>query len=172
MQSGSAVILWRVTRSAWRFPTIFSSAMSRPWRSFSGCTNVRARTSLQLWSSPPRIEPGTDRRLFILDGSMAASMSSSQSPTRDRATSRSDLKGAASAFTGVGRYLFLPEVFAAIDEVEATQPRGKELDDIPIMQLLLRRGTLTGCRIHGDFLDVGLPSGYRDADKRLTRRKS
>ena len=83
-----------------------------------------------------------------------------------------DLKGAASAFTGVGRYLFLPEVFDAIDEVEATQPRGKELDDIPIMQLLLRRGTLTGCRIHGDFLDVGLPSGYRDADKRLTRRKS
>ena len=83
-----------------------------------------------------------------------------------------DLRGATSAFTGVGRYVFLPEVFGAIDEVEASLPSGRELDDIPVMQLLLRRGRLTGCRIRGDFLDVGLPTGYREADKRLARRKS
>ena len=82
-----------------------------------------------------------------------------------------ELKGALSAFTGVGRYIFLPEVFAAIDEVDATLPSGKELDDIPVMQLLLRSGRLTGCRIRGDFLDVGLPPGYREADERLGRRK-
>ncbi|HEX3533109.1 MAG TPA: sugar phosphate nucleotidyltransferase [Gemmatimonadaceae bacterium] len=81
-----------------------------------------------------------------------------------------DLKGAASAFTGVGRYVFLPEVFLAIDEVEATLPSGQELDDIPVMQLLLRRDRLTGCRIRGDFLDVGLPTGYREADERLARK--
>jgi UTP--glucose-1-phosphate uridylyltransferase len=82
-----------------------------------------------------------------------------------------DLKGATSAFTGVGRYVFLPEVFSAIDEVEASLPSGQELDDIPVLQLLLRRGRLTGCRIRGDFLDVGLPSGYREADERLARVK-
>jgi UTP--glucose-1-phosphate uridylyltransferase len=80
-----------------------------------------------------------------------------------------DLQGATSAFTGVGRYVFLPEVFSAIDEVEANLPAGNELDDIPVLQMLLRRGRLTGCRIRGDFLDVGLPSGYREADVRLAR---
>jgi len=64
------------------------------------------------------------------------------------------------------------QVFAAIDEVEATLPSGKELDDIPVMQLLLGRGRLTGCPIGGDFLDVGLPSGYREANERLARGES
>jgi UTP-glucose-1-phosphate uridylyltransferase len=40
-------------------------------------------------------------------------------------------------------------------------------DDIPVMQMLLRRGRLTGCLIRGDFLDVGLPSGYVEADSRF-----
>jgi UTP-glucose-1-phosphate uridylyltransferase len=82
-----------------------------------------------------------------------------------------DLQGAPSAFTGVGRYVFLPEVFSAIDEVEANLPSGRELDDIPVLQLLLRRGRLTGCRIRGDFLDVGLPTGYREANERLASEK-
>ena len=78
-----------------------------------------------------------------------------------------DLRGAASGFTGVGRYVFVSEVFAAIDEVEAGLEQGEELDDIPVMRLLLERGRLTGCRIQGDFLDVGIPSGYREANDRL-----
>jgi UTP-glucose-1-phosphate uridylyltransferase len=78
-----------------------------------------------------------------------------------------DLRGAQSAFTGVGRYIFKPDVFAVIDEVDADLPPGKELDDIPVMQILLRRGGLTGCRMRGDFLDVGLPSGYLEADSRF-----
>ena len=78
-----------------------------------------------------------------------------------------DLKGAESAFTGVGRYVFLPGAFAAIDEIDESLPAGKELDDIPVMQLLLQRRQLTGCRIRGEFLDVGLPSGYLEADTRF-----
>ena len=78
-----------------------------------------------------------------------------------------DLRGAASGFTGVGRYVFTPEVFAAIDEVEARLAPGEELDDIPVMRLLLERDRLAGCRIHGDFLDVGIPFGYREANDRL-----
>jgi UTP-glucose-1-phosphate uridylyltransferase len=78
-----------------------------------------------------------------------------------------DLAGAHSGFTGVGRYVFLPELFGAIDEVESALRPGEELDDIPVMRLLLERGRLTGCRIQGDFLDVGIPSGYREANDRL-----
>jgi UTP--glucose-1-phosphate uridylyltransferase len=78
-----------------------------------------------------------------------------------------DLEGGASAFTGVGRYVFRPDVFAAIDEVESTLSSGKELDDIPVMQLLLRRSLLTGCLIRGDFLDVGIPTGYLEANERF-----
>jgi len=81
-----------------------------------------------------------------------------------------DLGGAASGFTGVGRYVFTAEVFAVIDEVEAGLKQGEELDDIPVMRVLLQRGRLTGCRIEGDFLDVGIPSGYGEADDRLGRR--
>ena len=78
-----------------------------------------------------------------------------------------DLEGAASAFTGVGRYVFRPDVFAAIDEVESTLPSGMELDDIPVMQLLLQRSLLTGCLLRGDFLDVGIPTGYLEATERF-----
>jgi len=78
-----------------------------------------------------------------------------------------DLRGAATAFTGVGRYVFQPGVFATIDEVDAKLPSGKELDDIPVLQLLHKRARLTGCLMRGDFLDVGLPAGYQEANTRF-----
>lgn len=108
---------------------------------------------------PTSIYPGrVNRNEFIVE----------RIPDKGPKSKTFDLGGAKSAFTGVGRYVFLPEVFDTIDEVDATLPRGKELDDIPVMQLLLQRGRLTGCVVRGDFLDVGLPSGYLEADTRLT----
>jgi UTP--glucose-1-phosphate uridylyltransferase len=92
-------------------------------------------------------------------------------PDKGPRQSTFDLQGAQSAFTGVGRYLFLPEVFATIDEVDSTLPAGKELDDIPVMQVLLQRNHLTGCRIKGDFLDVGLPTGYLEAEDHFRARQ-
>jgi len=74
-----------------------------------------------------------------------------------------DTRGAASAFTGVGRYVFTDEVFALIDDVARTLPADTELDDIPVMQALLAQGRLVGRVLHGRFLDVGLPQGYREA---------
>ncbi|MDP9204127.1 MAG: sugar phosphate nucleotidyltransferase [Gemmatimonadota bacterium] len=91
-------------------------------------------------------------------------------PDKGSRTKTFDPKGASSAFTGVGRYVFRPDVFAAIDEVEATLHAGSELDDIPVMQLLLQSALLTGCVIRGDFLDVGIPSGYLEADQRFRTR--
>lgn len=112
---------------------------------------------------PTSIYPGTvDGNEFRLDAV----------PRKGDRAKTFDLRGAASGFTGVGRYVFLPEVFAAIDEVEAGLGPGEELDDIPVMRLLLKRGRLTGCRIQGEFLDVGIPSGYREANERLRKARA
>jgi UTP--glucose-1-phosphate uridylyltransferase len=78
-----------------------------------------------------------------------------------------DPQGGKSAYTGVGRYVLLPDAFEAIDEVAASLRPGTELDDIPVLQLLLGRERLTGCVVQGDFLDLGIPSGYLEADRRF-----
>jgi UTP--glucose-1-phosphate uridylyltransferase len=78
-----------------------------------------------------------------------------------------DLRGARSAFTGVGRYVFTTELWPIIDEVARALPPSVELDDVPVMQRLLARGRLIGRRIRGKLMDIGLPSGYREADELL-----
>ena len=75
--------------------------------------------------------------------------------------------GAASAFTGVGRYVFRPDVFDVIDEAERALAPGAELDDVPVLQRLLARGALVGRRMRGRFLDAGLPAGYAEAQAAL-----
>ena len=91
-------------------------------------------------------------------------------PDKGERTTRFDTRGASSAFTGIGRFVFASDGFEAIDEVEQTLAPGKELDDIPVMQLLLSRERLIGCRIRGRFLDVGLPEGYAEANELLAAR--
>ena len=75
-----------------------------------------------------------------------------------------DTGGASSAFTGVGRYVFTADAFDVIDEVERGLAADAELDDVPVMQRLLERGLLTGRVIEGRFYDVGIVSGYQEAD--------
>lgn len=77
--------------------------------------------------------------------------------------------GAESAFTAVGRFVFNPDVFDTIDETEQVLGADEELDDVPLMRLLLARGQLVGCRVRGRFFDVGLVDGFRDADEELAR---
>ena len=89
-------------------------------------------------------------------------------PGKGEKHSTFDLRGASSAFTGVGRYVFTSELFPTIDEVERALPPGAELDDVPVMQRLLARGRLIGRRMRGKFLDIGLPDGYREADELLS----
>lgn len=88
-------------------------------------------------------------------------------PSKGARTATFDTGGAPSAFTGVGRYVFEPEVFTTIDRVERDLAAGEELDDVPVMQRLLASGRLIGRRIAGRFLDVGLPEGYREANELL-----
>jgi UTP--glucose-1-phosphate uridylyltransferase len=75
-----------------------------------------------------------------------------------------DTNGASSAFTGVGRYVLTADAFEAIDAVEAELAAGAELDDVPMMQRLLNAGLLTGRVIAGRFYDVGIVSGYEEAE--------
>jgi UTP--glucose-1-phosphate uridylyltransferase len=86
-------------------------------------------------------------------------------PDKAARTARFDTGGAPSAFTGIGRFVFTPEAFNVIDDVERTLPAGAELDDIPVMQRLLAKRALIGRRIRGRFLDVGIPEGFREADQ-------
>ena len=89
-------------------------------------------------------------------------------PDKGAKSSTFDTGGAKVAYTGVGRYAFTHALWKAIDEVEGTLEPGAELDDIPVMQLLLNRGLMTGCLIDGRFLDVGLPAGYLEANAELS----
>lgn len=78
-------------------------------------------------------------------------------------------KGAAGAFSGIGRFVFTDEVWAAIDAVAAALKPGTELDDIPVLQHLLAAHRLVGRRMRGQFLDVGLPAGYEEATRIIRR---
>ena len=89
-------------------------------------------------------------------------------PDKGARSATFDTRGSALAYTGVGRYLFGPELWPAIEAVESSLPAGAELDDVPVMQALLAGGRLTGCLIEGGFLDVGIPQGYREADALLS----
>ncbi|MGZ8457558.1 MAG: sugar phosphate nucleotidyltransferase [Gemmatirosa sp.] len=80
-----------------------------------------------------------------------------------------DTRGAHAAHTGVGRYVFRPDVFDAIDAVERALPATQELDDVPVLQHLLARGQLVGHCMRGRFLDAGLPDGYAEARAYLER---
>jgi UTP--glucose-1-phosphate uridylyltransferase len=80
-----------------------------------------------------------------------------------------DTGDAASAVTGVGRYLFTDEVWSVIDAVERTLPPEAEVDDIPVLQQLLAAHRLIGRRMRGQFLDVGLPAGYAEAARLIGR---
>ncbi|MEO8910111.1 MAG: sugar phosphate nucleotidyltransferase [Gemmatimonadaceae bacterium] len=112
-------------------------------------------------SGPTSIYPG---ELFGDEYSIAAI------PLKGSRSATFDLGGRPSGFTGVGRYVFQPEVFDAIDAVEENLAPGSELDDVPVLARLLKAGRLTGRRIVGEFLDVGLPSGYAQANERIPSR--
>ena len=109
-------------------------------------------------AGPTAIYPGhLEADLYIIDNI----------PPKGSRGATFDLKGAPSGFTGIGRYVFLPEFFTTTDEIEKQLTGGAEVDDVPVMRLLLARDRLVGRRIVGEFFDVGLPVGYQEANERL-----
>lgn len=81
----------------------------------------------------------------------------------DKGKGRFDTAGESSAVTPIGRIVFPGDIFDEFDEVARNTPAGVELDDVPVMQRLARRGGLAGVVSQARFFDVGVPEGYRDA---------
>ncbi|MBW1740238.1 MAG: NTP transferase domain-containing protein [Deltaproteobacteria bacterium] len=69
---------------------------------------------------------------------------------------------------GFGGGIYLPEYF---DLIEVIRPRIKgEVDDVPIHQILIQEGKLTGVLLEGAAFDVGQPLGLRAAAHYAGRR--
>ena len=80
----------------------------------------------------------------------------------DKGSGRFDA-GEGAAVTPIGRMAFPGDILAEFEEVERGLPAGAELDDVPVLQRLARRGELAGVLSEARFFDVGVPEGYREA---------
>jgi UTP-glucose-1-phosphate uridylyltransferase len=80
----------------------------------------------------------------------------------DKGSGRFDA-GEGAAVTPIGRMAFPGDVLEEFEELARALPAGAELDDVPVLQRLARRGALAGVLGEARFFDVGVPEGYRDA---------
>src|SRR5262249_41933915 len=102
---------------------------------FGSPTNVVAIVEISAAEAARRGATG------VLDGTREGSLYRiSRIPDKGAKAATFYTRGAESAYTAVGRFVFLPSALQAIDVVEQRIPSGAELDDIPLMQLLLARG--------------------------------
>lgn len=67
------------------------------------------------------------------------------------------------AATPIGRMVLPSGAWVELDDLARALPAGAELDDVPLLQRLARRGELAGVRCTAEFFDVGVPEGYRQA---------
>jgi UTP--glucose-1-phosphate uridylyltransferase len=81
----------------------------------------------------------------------------------DKGAGRFDTGGADRAATPIGRFVLSADVFSEFEDLARSLPPGAELDDVPVLQRLARRGALVGVRCDAEFFDVGVPEGYREA---------
>jgi UTP--glucose-1-phosphate uridylyltransferase len=81
----------------------------------------------------------------------------------EKGVGRFDTGGGGRAATPIGRFVLPGDVFAEFDDLARSLPPGAELDDVPVLQRLARRGELVGVRCGAEFYDVGVPEGYRQA---------
>ena len=81
----------------------------------------------------------------------------------DKGQGRFDTGGEAAAVTPIGRTAFHGAVLEELAALDRGLPPGAELDDVPLLQRLARRGELAGAVNRARFYDVGVPEGYREA---------
>jgi UTP--glucose-1-phosphate uridylyltransferase len=118
--------------------TVLLSEISKEQASFKGATG-KART-----------ERRADGTILVTD-------------VADKGTGRFEIGVGESAVTPIGRFALRGDVFQEFDEIARLLPPGAELDDVPVLQRLARRGVLAGVLSTARFFDVGVPEGYRDA---------
>ncbi|MFQ5913186.1 MAG: sugar phosphate nucleotidyltransferase, partial [Nitrospinota bacterium] len=61
------------------------------------------------------------------------------------------------------RSVFLPHYFQFIDRVRKDLPPGKELDDVPVLQLMVKETQVAGIELEGRGFDAGTPEGLARA---------
>jgi UTP-glucose-1-phosphate uridylyltransferase len=81
----------------------------------------------------------------------------------DKGAGRFETAGDQAAVSPIGRMVFDGNILDDFEEVGRGLPPGKELDDVPVLQRLARRGALAGLISPARFYDVGVPEGYREA---------
>lgn len=96
-----------------------------------------------------RVREEADRSLRVLD-------------LADKGRGRFD-PGGDRAATPIGRMVLPAGAWAELDDIARSLPAGAELDDVPLLQRLARRGVLAGVRCTAEFFDVGVAEGYRQA---------
>ena len=126
------------THRATRLATVLLAEISREGAALKGATG-RAR-----------VERAPDGWLRVTD-------------IADKGKGRFDTAGEAAAVTPIGRIVVPAGILEEFEEVGRGIPAGAELDDVPVMQRLARRGALAGVVSEARFFDVGVPEGYRDA---------
>ena len=85
----------------------------------------------------------------------------------DKARGRFDTGGHDRAATPIGRVVLPAGTWGELDDIRRSLDPGVELDDVPLLQRLARRGALVGVRCTAEFFDVGVPEGYREAVARF-----
>jgi UTP--glucose-1-phosphate uridylyltransferase len=81
----------------------------------------------------------------------------------DKGKGRFDTGGESAAVTPIGRMVFPGDILEEFEELRRGTRFDAELDDVPVLQRLARRGALAGVVSEARFFDVGVPEGYRDA---------
>jgi UTP-glucose-1-phosphate uridylyltransferase len=131
-----------------------SSAVLSTYRSTGMATVLLAEISSK--DAPTKGATGRARYERAPDGTLRVT------DIADKGTGRFEA-GAGAAVTPIGRMAFPGEVLGEFEEVGRALPAGAELDDVPVLQRLARRGALAGVLGEARFFDVGVPEGYRDA---------
>lgn len=80
-----------------------------------------------------------------------------------KGTGRLDTPAETAVVAPIGRMAFPGDVLEEFEAVGRELPAGAELDDVPVLQRLARRGALAGVVCRAEFYDVGVPEGYRSA---------
>jgi len=63
-----------------------------------------------------------------------------------------------------GRAIYYPHLFDYIEQMRSIISKGTELDDVPVLQRLIRERECIGCLLQGIGFDVGNVAGYRLAN--------
>lgn len=68
-----------------------------------------------------------------------------------------------SRLVGYGRYVYTPDIFAALEATRSMQRAGVEFTQTEAINHLAQDGKVAVCRFEGTLLDVGTPGGYLKA---------